>query len=112
MSYFAVTRSAGPAWTDGGIAAQPAVDDHATFMNGLADERFVLVAGPLSGTEQGRLRVLLIVSAGSEAEIRRRLADDPWTVAGLLKITGIEPWNAFVGADLLTSARLAVIPAH
>lgn len=53
MSYFAVTREAGPAWTDGGIGAQPAINDHAAFMNALADEGFILFAGPLAGTESG-----------------------------------------------------------
>jgi hypothetical protein len=41
------------------------------------DQGFVLCAGPLAGSEHGRLRVLLIVNADSEAEIQRRLADDP-----------------------------------
>jgi uncharacterized protein YciI len=102
MSYFAVIRSAGPAWIDGGIAAQSGVDDHAAFMNGLADEGFVLFAGPLSGTEGGRLRALLIVYADSEHKIRRRLADDPWTLSEHLEITSIEPWNIFVGSDRLS----------
>jgi uncharacterized protein YciI len=79
MGYFAVIREAGPAWTDGqGIAAQAAVTDHAAFMNALADQGFVLFGGPLAGSEHGRLRALLIVNAGSEDEIHRRLADDPW----------------------------------
>jgi uncharacterized protein YciI len=107
MSYFAVTRSAGPAWTDGGIAAQNAVDDHAAFMNGLADEGFVLFAGPLSGTEGGRLRALVIISANSEDEIRRRLADDPWTLSERLEITSIEPWNIFVGSDRISERAAA-----
>ena len=51
MSYFAVIREAGPAWAAGGISEQPAVADHAAFMNALADEGFVLFAGPLAGTE-------------------------------------------------------------
>jgi uncharacterized protein YciI len=105
MSYFAVIREAGTAWSDGGMNSQPAINDHATFMHALAHDEFVLVAGPLSGTDQGRLRVLLIVEASSEAEIRHRLADDPWTIAERLEITSIEPWNAFVGADRLTSAQ-------
>jgi hypothetical protein len=53
MSVFAVTREAGPAWVDGGIFGQPAVDDHAAFMNALAEEGVVLYAGPLAGTERG-----------------------------------------------------------
>jgi hypothetical protein len=39
MSLFAVSREAGPAWIDGkGAFEQPAVNDHAAFMNKLADE--------------------------------------------------------------------------
>jgi uncharacterized protein YciI len=105
MSYYAVTREAGPAWTDGGITTQQAVSDHAAFMNALTDQGFILFGGPLAGTEHGRVRVLLIVSADSEAEIHRRLADDPWTPTQQLEITSIEPWNIFVGAQRLTSAH-------
>jgi uncharacterized protein YciI len=103
MSYFAVVREAGPAWTDGGgIAEQPALSDHRAFMDGLADEGFLVVAGPLAGTEDGRLRVLLVVDAAGEAEIRERLANDPWTRAERLVIASVESWNPLVGA-----ARLA-----
>jgi uncharacterized protein YciI len=101
MSYFAVIREAGPGWTDGGIAGQPAVNDHTGFMNALANEGFVLFAGPLAGTESRRLRALLIVDAETEDEIRRRLADDPWAHADRLMITSIEPWNLIVGAERL-----------
>jgi uncharacterized protein YciI len=103
MSYFAVSREAGPGWTDGGIAGQPAVKDHAGFMDALADEGFVLFAGPLAGTESGRLRALLIVDADTEDEIRRRLADDPWVHTDRLVITSIEPWNLIVGAERLST---------
>jgi uncharacterized protein YciI len=104
MSYFAVTREAGPGWTDGGIAGQPAVNDHAGFMNALADQGFVLFAGPLAGTESGRLRALLIVDAETEDEVRSRLADDPWVHhTDRLVITKIEPWNVIVGAERLST---------
>jgi len=103
MSYFAVIREAGPGWTQGGIAGQPAVKDHAAFMNALADEGFVLFAGPLAGTESARLRALLIVDADTEDEIRRRLADDPWVHTDRLVITSIEPWNLIVGAERLST---------
>ena len=108
MSYFTVIREAGPAWTDGkGITEQPAMSDHAAFMNTLADQGFVVFAGPLAGTEHGHIRALLIVNAGSEAEIQRRLADDPWASTRQLLTTSIEPWNVFVGAERLASAQLA-----
>ncbi len=103
MSLFAVTREAGPAWAAGGIFDQPAVNDHAAFMNALADEGVVLFGGPLAGTESGRVRVLLIVNAESEAEIHNRLADDPWTLADQLGIVNIEPWKILVGTERLPS---------
>ncbi len=106
MSYYAVIREAGPAWTDGkALLEQPGINDHAAFMNGLADEGSVLLAGPLAGTEHGRLRALLIVSADDEAEIHRRLADDPWTLTRQLEVTSIEPWSIFVGAERVSSAQ-------
>ena len=102
MSYFAVVREAGPAWTDGsGISQQPGVSDHAAFMNLLTEEDFVLFGGPLAGTEDGRLRVLLIVDAESEQDIQGRLADDPWARTQQLLTVSIEPWKIFVGAERL-----------
>ena len=96
MSYFAVIRDAGPAWTDGkGAFEQPGVDDHAAFMNALADEGIVLFAGPLAGSEHGRIRALLI---------HDRLAADPWAQAQRLVTTSVEPWNLFVGADRISVA--------
>lgn len=111
MSHYAVIRQAGPGWGDGGIADQGALAEHATFMNALADQGLVLFAGPLAGTQQGRLRVLLIVNSNSEAEIHRCLADDPWTTSGQLQITSVEPWNVLVGADRLAATNAATSAA-
>lgn len=103
MSYFAVTRDAGPAWTAGkGAFEQPCADQHAAFMNALADEGIVLLAGPLAGSEHGRIRVLLIVNADNDAVIHERLAADPWAQAQLLVTTSVEPWTLFVGADRIS----------
>jgi uncharacterized protein YciI len=104
MTSFAVIREAGPAWVDGtGIYEQSAVDEHARFMNALADEGFVLFGGPLAESEHGRVRALLIVHAESEAEIHCRLADDPWVPTQQLVTVSIEPWNVLVGAERLSS---------
>lgn len=103
MSHHAVIREAGLRWIEGGIAAQPDVADHAAFMNALADEGFVLFAGPLAGTESGRLRALLIVNADHDDEIRRRLAEDPWAHTDRLVITRIEPWDVIVGMERLSA---------
>jgi len=100
MSLFAVTREAGPSWTDGkGAFEQAALNDHAAFMNGLADEGFVLFAGPLAGTEHDRIRVLLIADAAGESDVHRRLADDPWQRSRQIVTTSVEPWNLLVGAE-------------
>jgi uncharacterized protein YciI len=108
MSYFAVIREAGPAWTDEkGAFDQPAVNEHTAFMNALADDGFVLFGGPLAGSEQGRIRVLLIVDAASEREIHSRLRDDPWALAKRLATVSIEPWNVFVGSQRLSPAQAA-----
>lgn len=72
-------------------------------MNNLADDGFVLFAGPLAGTENGRLRALLIVNAANDDEIRQRLAEDPWARTDRLVITRIEPWKLIVGADRLSA---------
>ena len=105
MSYYAVIRDAGPAWTEGkGAFEQPGVDDHAAFMNALADEGTVLFAGPLAGSERGRIRALLIVDATSAAAIVDRLAADPWAQTQRLVTTSVEPWNLFVGADRMPTS--------
>jgi len=104
MSLFAVIREAGPGWADGGAFDQPQVNDHAVFMNALADDGFVHFAGPLAGSEQGRIRVLVLADAESEADIRGRLAKDPWAISHLLVTASVEPWTLFVGADRFPAA--------
>ncbi len=103
MSLFAVIRKAGPAWTAGGIYEQPAVNEHAAFMNALADDGFVLFGGPLAGSEEGRVRVLLVVDAEIEADIHSRLADDPWMHTEQLVTVSVERWTILVGAERLSS---------
>ncbi len=105
MSLYAVIREAGPGWTNGkGAFGQPAANDHAAFMNTLADDGVVLFAGPLTGSEHGRIRVLLIADAASEADIHRRLAEDPWAAALRLVTVSVEPWILLVGAERLSRA--------
>ena len=106
MSYFAVIREAGPAWEDGkGASGQPAVNEHGAYMDALAGEGLVVLAGPLAGSEHGRIRVLLIADADNEPTIRARLAGDPWQRASRVVTASIEPWNLFVGAQRLAAAH-------
>jgi uncharacterized protein YciI len=102
MSYFAVTRDAGPGWTPGkGAFEQPGVEDHTAFMGSLATDGFLRCAGPVAGTEHDRIRVLLIVDADDAVEVRNRFDPDPWSTSGHLEVTSVEAWNVIVGGDRL-----------
>jgi uncharacterized protein YciI len=105
MGYFAVVRDAGSGWIEGkGAFEQPGVDDHAAFMSQLAADGFVLFAGPLAGSETGRIRVLLIADAQSEREVYDTLAGDPWARSQSLSTSSVETWMPIVGAERLTPA--------
>jgi uncharacterized protein YciI len=104
MPLYVVSREAGPAWIDGTSAfEQPAVDAHVTFMADLEQAGMILFAGPLNGTEHGRIRVLLVAEATGDAEIRRALARDPWERADRIITDRIEPWALLVGAGRLSA---------
>jgi len=92
---FAVIRTRGPAWREGArLEGQADWAGHAAFMNALAGEGFVVLGGPLEGTPD----VLLIVRAEDRDAIRARLANDPWTASGLLRIARIAPWSLRLGS--------------
>ncbi len=95
MKYFAVTRERGPAWNSSkSMREQKRWNDHAAFMDALAEEGFVVLGGPLG---EGEKRFLLIFNADSEKTIETRLAADPWTSMRLLRIVKIEPWEIPLG---------------
>ena len=87
-----------------GAFDQPGVNDHAAFMNALANEGIVLFAGPLADSERGRIRALVIVNASSEADIVKRLAADPWASTTARHYQRRAPWNLFLGADRMSTA--------
>lgn len=89
MPFFAVTMEPGPNWDHSrDRREQDAWDEHAAFMDGLVDDGFVLLGGPL-GDE---LRTAHAVEASSEDEIRERLARDPWSGTHLV-VDSIDPWT-------------------
>lgn len=89
MGTFAVRLVHGPGWDAGRpIRKQDGWDEHASFMDGLVDDGFVIVGGPLGDGEQ----TLHLVEAEDESAIRACLAEDPWASAGLLRVGSIEPW--------------------
>jgi hypothetical protein len=88
---YAVIREHGPAWDDSrALEDQDSWPEHARFMNGLAEEGFVELGGPLG---EGGGRVLLAVRADSPDVIRARFDADPWVPSGHLVITSIEAWE-------------------
>jgi len=92
---FAVTRTRGPAFN----AALPLEEQaewraHADFMNALHAEGFVVLGGPLEGTED----ILLIVRGEDERHIEAKFATDPWSRKKLLGIKQIAPWNIRLGS--------------
>ncbi len=90
MTYYAVIRERGENWNASlPMRQQEQWDEHAMFMDALAEEGFIVLGGPLDDGE----KILLIVNAQSEQEIAARFADDPWTPAGLLRITKVERWE-------------------
>jgi hypothetical protein len=96
--YYLVERAKGPAWDHWrGRRDQDGWDAHAAFMDALAEEGIVILGGPI-GEGDGE-NALLIVDAESEAEIRARLADDPWT-EDMLTIESVKPWSVWLRADV------------
>jgi uncharacterized protein YciI len=92
--YFLVERGKGLAW-DHSLRRreQAGWDEHAGFMDGLAEEGFIVLGGPI-GEGDGE-NTLLVIHADSEAEVRARLAQDPWREE-LLTIESIRPWSVWL----------------
>jgi uncharacterized protein YciI len=93
MPVFVLTEVSGPNWD----AVRPrrgqdGWDEHAAFMDGLVEDGFVVLGGPIGDGE----RVLLVVEAADEEEVRARLAADPWLPTGILEIATIEPWTIWL----------------
>ena len=92
---FAVVRERGPAWdASTPMREQDGWPAHADFMDGLVDEGFIVLGGPLGAGER---RFLLVFDADGEESIRARLDEDPWTSAGTLRIASVEPWEILLG---------------
>jgi uncharacterized protein YciI len=92
---FVVTRTRGKAWdSTKPMSSQKEWPEHATFMDDLANNRFVILGGPLDDGD----RTLLIVDASNEAEIRSTLAQDPWSKSGVLELQSVQLWTVLLQA--------------
>jgi uncharacterized protein YciI len=90
---FVLIRERGPNWDHGrGLREQDAWDEHAAFMEALAEEGFIHLGGPL-----GDDHVMHVIVANSPEEVRDRLAADPWEPMGLLRNVSIERWHVLLG---------------
>ena len=67
-------------------------EEHAAFMDALAEEGFIVVGGPVDGDRE----VLHIVRAPSAEAIHERLAEDNWTQDGRLETVSVEGFTALL----------------
>lgn len=79
----------GAAWDDRrGIREQDGFAEHAAFMDQLVDDGVLVIGGPVG--DGGYTAHLL---DGTEAaQLRARLAEDPWAEDGHLVLGLLEPW--------------------
>jgi uncharacterized protein YciI len=88
-------QHAGPWDWSKGMREQELWEEHASFMDSLVDEGFVVLGGPLDEKD-----VLLVVDSESEVSIRERFSTDPWIENGMLEITAIKPWTVLLEGRL------------
>ena len=88
-TFLVVLRRSGPEWdASKPLEEQSGWPAHAAFMDGLVDEGFMVLGGPLAD----EVRVVHVVEAESEDAVRATLAADPWSGTHL-EVDAIEPWT-------------------
>jgi uncharacterized protein YciI len=87
--FLVMLHRSGPRWNPSlPLEEQADWPAHASFMDGLVDDGFIVLGGPLSDEH----RVAHAVEAESEDAIRATLARDPWSETHL-QIASIDPWT-------------------
>ncbi len=87
--FLVILRRSGPEWdASRPLEEQSGWDEHASFMDGLVDEGFLVLGGPLADEH----RTAHAVEADSEDDIRATFARDPWSETHLVVDT-IDPWT-------------------
>src|SRR3954451_21616819 len=88
-TFHVVVHRSGPEWKPlAPLEEQSGWEDHASFMDDLVDQGVIVLGGPLSAEH----RVVHVMEADSEEEIRSTLARDPW-IGTHLVVVAIEPWT-------------------
>jgi uncharacterized protein YciI len=87
--FLVVLRRSGPRWDPARpLEEQSGWPAHASFMDALVDQGFVVLGGPLADED----RVVHAVAADSEDAVRATLAQDPWSESHL-RVDTIDPWT-------------------
>jgi uncharacterized protein YciI len=87
--FLVVLHRSGPDWdSTKPMEEQSDWPAHASFMDGLVTEGFIVLGGPLSD----EYRVVHAVEAESEDAVRGTYARDPWSGSHLVVDT-IDPWT-------------------
>jgi uncharacterized protein YciI len=87
--FLVMLERSGPEWdASRPLEGQSGWDEHAAFMDGLVDEGFLVLGGPLADEH----RVAHAVQAESEGAVRATFARDPWSETHL-RVASIEPWT-------------------
>jgi uncharacterized protein YciI len=93
--YVVRLERAGPWDWSRGMREQDGWDEHARFMNGLVEDGFIVLGGPLEGDRE----TLHVVDAASEDEVRARFADDNWARNGMLRVKSVERWTILLAPE-------------
>ena len=89
MMFLVVLRRSGPEYDHSKpLEEQSGWLEHAAFMDGLVDDGFVVLGGPL----EDEVRTAHAVEASSEEEIRERFGRDPWSGSHLV-VDSIDRWT-------------------
>jgi uncharacterized protein YciI len=107
--YFVVVSQQGPSWDSSKpMREQPLWPEHVDFVNGLMEEGFFLLGGPLADGDafspasqpvgdDGLYRTMVVVEAADRAEAVRRIADDPWVHGGVIERASVDRWELLAG---------------
>ena len=89
---FLVMQVPGPEWNPArDRRGQDGWDEHAAYVDRLAEEGKVVLGGPAGDGEE----VLVLFDAPDAEAVRAILADDPWT-GTILEIASVVPWTIWV----------------
>ena len=89
MMFLVILRRSGPEYDHSRpLEEQSGWLEHAAFMDGLVEDGFIILGGPLADES----RVVHAVEAESEEVVRATFARDPWS-GSHLHVDSVEPWT-------------------